>query len=318
MSNPAMVALEAVGFRYRSRGPWAVRELSFRVDRGTVHGLAGPNGSGKTTIYRLLMGFIQPESGSVSVGGEEPARYRVNKGIGYLPEQVRLPGAVRVGEFAFFMARLAGHPGKGIRSVTGPLMEALGLTDKVAAPIGSLSHGFRQRVGLMAVLLGDPQLVLLDEPATGLDPGSVGLLRSVIRALRRRGRTVIVSSHNLAELERVCDELSILREGTLLGRCGREALAGRPGVWVVRLSHNGRVLSPRVGQLCARFGGVRLATDEVGFRERRSAREFVRRMVAAGAAVEAVERRPFDLEFMFHSLVQEESTEHESKDESDR
>jgi hypothetical protein len=104
----------------------------------------------------------------------------------------------------------------------------------------------------------------------------------------------------------------------LLGRCEREALAGRPGVWVVRLSHNGRVRSPRVGQLCARFGGVRLATDEVGFREKRSAREFVRRVVATGAAVEAVEQRPFDLEFMFHSLVQGESTEHESKDESDR
>ncbi|MGD8867667.1 MAG: ABC transporter ATP-binding protein [Gemmatimonadales bacterium] len=318
MSNPAMAALDAVGFRYRSRGPWAVRDLSFRVARGSVHGLAGPNGSGKTTIYRLLMGFIQPELGSVSVDGVEPARYRVGKGIGYLPEQVRLPGAVRVGEFAVFMARLAGHPGRGVRSVTKPYIEALGLTDRFATPIGSLSHGFRQRVGLLAVLLGDPQLVLLDEPATGLDPGSVGLLRSVIRGLRRRGRTIVVSSHNLAELERVCDELSILREGALLGRCGREALDGRPGVWVVRLSHNGRLRSARLGQLCARFGGVRLATDEVGFEERRSAREFVRRVVAAGAAVEAVERRPFDLEFLFHSLVQEESTDRESKDESGR
>lgn len=316
MSSQAMAVLEAVGFRYRPDGQWAVRELSIRVDRGTVHGLAGPNGSGKTTIYRLLMGFLQPETGSVSVGGERPARYRVGKGIGYLPEQVRLPGAVRVGEFAVFMARLAGNPGRGIGTVTEPFMEALGLTATAAAPIGSLSHGFRQRVGLLAALLGDPQLVLLDEPATGLDPGSLGLLRSVIRALRRRGRTVLVASHNLAELERVCDEVSILREGTLLGRCGRERLAGRPGVWVVRLSYNGRLRSARLGQLCARLGGVQLATDEVGFRDGRSAREFVRKMKAAGVAVEAVEQRPYDLEFLFHSLVQAESTDHESKDES--
>jgi ABC-2 type transport system ATP-binding protein len=214
------------------------------------------------------------------------------------------------------MARLAGAPAEEIRSVTSPLMEALGLADKSGTPIGSLSHGFRQRVGLLAALTGNPQLVLMDEPANGLDPSSMGLLRSVVRGMRRRGRTVIVSSHNLAELERVCDELSILREGTLLGRCGRETLADRPSIWVVRLGHNGRLPAPRTVQLCARLGGVRLAMDEIGFKEGRGAREFVRRMVAAGAVVEAVERRAFDLEFLFHSLVQEESAGGGSQHES--
>lgn len=315
MSDRSMVEFRAVDFRYRAADRLAVRDLSFRVDRGTVHGLAGPNGSGKTTVYRLLMGFIRPESGWVSVGGDDPGRYRVENGIGYLPEQVRLPGAVRVDEFAMFMARLAGFSAKEIGPICEPVMAALGLTDKAPIPIGSLSHGFRQRVGLLAVLLGDPQLVLMDEPANGLDPTSMGLLRSMIRALKRRGRTVIVSSHNLAELERICDELSILQEGTLLGRSTRDALAGRPGVWVVRLSYNGRLRSPLVGRVCGMLGGVRLATDEVGFKEVRSAQEFVRRMVAAGAPVETVEKRPFDLEFLFHSLVQEKSSNHASKND---
>lgn len=315
MSNRLMAELRAVGFRYGAADHWAVRDLSLRFDRGTAHGLAGPNGSGKTTIFRLLMGFVRPESGSVRVGGEHPARYRVNNGIGYLPERVRLPRAVRVGEFAVFIARLAGLSADEIGKVTEPLMAVLGLTDKSRDPIGSLSHGFKQRVGLLAALAGDPELVLMDEPTNGLDPTSVGLLRSVIRALKRRGRTVIVSSHNLAELERVCDELSILREGTLLGRSTRDALASRPAVWVVRLSYNGKLRSPRVGRLCDSLGGVRLATDEVGFSELRIAHEFARRMVAAGAVVETVERRSFDMEFLFHSLVQEESSDCGSRDE---
>lgn len=315
MSDRSMAEFRAVGFRYGATDRWAVRDLSFRVGRGTVYGLAGPNGSGKTTIYRLLMGFIRPESGCVNVGGDDPGRYRVKNGIGYLPEQVRLPSAVRVGEFAMFMARLAGLAAEETGPTSEPLMAALGLTEKANVQIGSLSHGFRQRVGLLAVLLGDPRLVLMDEPANGLDPCSVGLLRSMIRSLKRRGRTVIVSSHNLAELERVCDELSILQEGTLLGRSTRDELAGRPGVWVVRLRHNGRLRSKLVGRVCGSLSAVRLATDEVGFKEVRSAQEFVRRMTAAGVLVDAVERRPFDLEFLFHSLVQEKSEDHASKDE---
>lgn len=315
MSNRLMAELRAVGFRYGAADRWAVRDLSLRFVRGAAHGLAGPNGSGKTTIFRLLMGFVRPESGWVSVEGDDPARHRVSHGIGYLPEQVRLPGAVRVQEFALFMERLAGLSRSETDPVIEPLMSVLGLTDKSLDAIGSLSHGFKQRVGLLAALAGEPQLVLMDEPANGLDPTSLGLLRSVIRSLKRRGCTVIVSSHNLAELERVCDELSILREGTLLGRSTRDALAGRPAVWVVRVSYNGRLRSPRVGRLCAGLGGVRLATDEVGFRSKARAHEFVRRITAAGAGVEAVESRPFDMEFLFHALVQEKSSDRGSRDE---
>jgi ABC-2 type transport system ATP-binding protein len=191
----------------------------------------------------------------------------------------------------------------------------LGLVERSSSALGALSHGYKQRVGLLAALLGDPQLLLLDEPTNGLDPGTVGILRSAIRALRRRGRTVIVSSHNLAELERVCDGLLILQEGTLIGRCTREGLSGRPDVWVVRVSDNGKLRSPRLGQLCGQSGGVRLAADEVGFRDGRSAREFARRLTAAGAVVEAVDRRRFDLEFLYHSMVKERTTQTGSEDD---
>jgi len=309
MSSRVIVEFEGVSFRYGRAERWAARDLSFRVYRGEVLGLVGPNGSGKTTIFRLLMGFLKAEDGCLSIGGDEPAEHRVKNGIGYLPEQVRLPADVRVYEFAMLMARLAGLAAEKARSAVAELMNTLSLADRSTSPIGWLSHGYRQRVGLLAALLGDPQLILMDEPANGLDPSSVGVLRYVIRTLKRQGRTVIVSSHNLAELERVCDELLILREGTSIGRFKREAFTGRPDVWIVRLGDNGRLRLTQLGRLRARFGGVQLATDETGFKEGRCAREFARRLTVAGAVVETIERRHFDLEFLFHSMVQEHSPE---------
>ncbi len=317
MSGRAIAEFNGVGFRYDSAGRWAVRELSFQIMRGEVLGLVGPNGSGKTTIYRLLLGFVRPETGHVSVAGGSPADYRVRNGIGYLPEQVRLPGEVFVRQFVALMARLAGLTAENSASVIEQLMESLDLLDRSSCAIGSLSHGYRQRLGLAAALLGNPQLILLDEPANGLDPASVGILRSVIRALRRRGCAVIVSSHNLAELERVCDGLLILREGTLVGRFTRDCLS-RPDVWVVRLRASGSLRPRDRSALRVRLGGVQLAADEIGFRQGRSAREFARRLAVAGAVVETVERRRFDLEFLYHSMLQNRSPETGSNDDVDR
>jgi ABC-type multidrug transport system ATPase subunit len=316
MSSQVIAEFKNVGFRYGRADRWAVRELSLRVVRGEVLGLVGPNGSGKTTIYRLLLGFLVPQAGWLTIAGERPADYRVRNGIGYLPERVRLPGDVRGREFGALMARLAGHSPEKPGSWSDALSKALGLVDRSSSPLGSLSHGYQKRVGLLAALLGDPQLLLLDEPANGLDPDSQGILRSTVRALQRRGRTVIVSSHNLAELERICDRLVILQEGNLIGRCSREGLRARADVWVVRLSDDGKLRRSRTVPLGA-LGGVRLAADEIGFRERRGARDFAHRMMADGAVVETIERRRFDLEFLYHSIVQGTSTGVGSTDESE-
>jgi ABC-2 type transport system ATP-binding protein len=303
-----MVELDGLRFRYRSADGWAVDDLTFTIQRGTVLGLIGPNGSGKTTLLRLLLGFLRPAAGRVSIGGRTPSDYRTGCGVGYLPEQVRMPGNVRVREFAILMARLAGLSASAIEPKLGRLMQGLALAEKPDSLIGVLSHGYRQRVGLLAALLGEPELVLLDEPANGLDPSSMGVLRSVLRALKRRGRTVVVSSHNLLELERVCDEILILREGRLLELCSRESLVARPDVWVVQLRALRKLEGGCVDGLCARLGGVRLANDEAGFTDGRRAREFARRVREAGAAVETIERRAFDLEYLFHSLLQRQSS----------
>lgn len=303
-----MVELDGLRFRYRSADGWAIDDLTFTIQRGTVLGLIGPNGSGKTTLFRLLLGFLLPAAGRVSIGGRTPSDYRTGCGVGYLPEQVRMPGNVRVREFAILMARLAGLPVSSIEPMLERLMQGLALAEKSDSLIGQLSHGYRERVGLLAALLGESEFVLLDEPANGLDPSSMGVLRSVLRALKRRGRTVIVSSHNLLELEKICDEIVILSEGRLLGRCTRESLVARPDVWVVQLRALRKLESGCMDGLCAKLDGVRLATDEAGFTDGRRAREFARRVSAAGAAVETIERRTFDLEYLFHSLLQKRSS----------
>lgn len=299
-----LIEVENLSYRYRLGAEDALEGLDFSIDRGRVVGLVGPNGSGKTTLYRLLLGFIRPREGGVTVCGTDPALYRRSRGVGYLPEQVRLPGNVRVRELALLIARLAGLRRLDVNKAIDRYMNTLELAEWAGAVVGTLSHGYRQRVGLLAALLGEPELVLLDEPANGLDPASVGILRSVIRELKRRGRTVVVSSHNLLELERICDEVLILRSGRLLGRSSRENLAERSEIWIVTLGPEPAAAAARAETICRELGGVRLAADEAAFSDMRSARACAKRVETAGGVVESIERRPFDLEYLFHSLVQ--------------
>ncbi|UCC83017.1 MAG: ABC transporter ATP-binding protein [Gemmatimonadota bacterium] len=299
-----LIEVEDLYFGYSSRGELALERLSFEIERGRVVGLVGPNGSGKTTLYRLILGFLRPLRGRVVVSGLDPAVYRRSRGIGYLPEQVRLPGNVRVREFAVLIARLAGLGGREVSEAIERYTNTLALAESTDAVVGSLSHGYRQRVGLLAALLGDPELLLFDEPANGLDPASVGVLRSVIRQLKRNRRTVVISSHNLSELQRVCDEVLLLGYGRLLGRSSREELVERPETWVVLLGTERGERPVQVNALCLELGGVRLAADETAFADARSARAFAGQVETAGATVESIERRPFDLEYLFHSLVQ--------------
>lgn len=301
-NSGALIDVEGATYRYR-RGAAALADVTLSVERGTLAGIVGPNGSGKTTLYRLLLGFLQPDAGSLTIDGLAPALYRRRHGIGYLPESVGLPADVRVGELVRTVLQLGTRDARSGEEYRRGLVRALGLEARLRDPIGALSHGFRQRTGLLASLIGDPQLVLLDEPANGLDPDSLGVLRSLLRDLRRRGKTVLLSSHNLLELERVCDAVVIMREGRVVGRVTREQLQRCPDVWVVQVVGNGAV-PPDPGDDSLRRYAVRLAADEVAFTSESAARAWAREVVRGGTRVESIERKPFDLEYLFHRLVQ--------------
>ena len=196
----------------------AVDRVSLQVEAGEVMGLLGPNGSGKTTILRILTGYLLPSSGTARIAGLDvvddalAARTRV----GYVPEDAPLYGWMSVREFLAFMARLKGLEGLATAGSVEAAIERLRLGDVRRILIGKLSRGYRQRVAVAQALLGDPALLILDEPTNGLDPRQIIEMREHIRALAGE-RTVLVTSHILGEIERVADRVAILLAGRLLG-----------------------------------------------------------------------------------------------------
>ena len=208
-----MAAITVQGLTKRFGDVLAVDRLSFQVDEGTVAGFLGPNGAGKTTTLRMLLGLVAPTSGTAEIGGR---RYRD------LPDPARRVGAVlEAGGF---------HPGRSARdhlriqataaglpqARVDQVLEQTGLAGAARRRVGGFSLGMRQRLGLAAALLGDPEVLVLDEPANGLDPEGVHWLRGLVRGLAGQGRTVLVSSHLLAEVAQTVDQVVIIDKGRLV------------------------------------------------------------------------------------------------------
>jgi len=212
--------------------------VSFSVERGEVVALLGPNGSGKSTLMRCLIGFFMPTAGRVVVGGVDVAARPVlaRRQIGYLPEQVMLYPELTVRRYLTFVAGIKGLGRSERRGAVDRVLEQCGLVDMVARQTGKLSKGYRQRVGLAQALLGEPDLLVLDEPTVGLDPVQTVELREVLRGLR--GRTVLLSTHILSEAATLCSRVVILKHGRLVAVDTPELLAKRlerAGAIVVRV-----------------------------------------------------------------------------------
>jgi ABC-2 type transport system ATP-binding protein len=225
------VIFNAVSRRYGQRS--VVREINLEIRRGEVFGLLGPNGSGKSTLIRMLMGLVVPSEGTVTVNGLDVSREgpTVRRDIGYVPEDVQLYPGMRAGEFLQFMGGLRGLQGPKLRRACTETADRLGLGPVLTTLMGRLSHGFRQRVLLAQALLGDPALIVLDEPGNGLDPQQIIELRHLIAELAGT-HTVVVTSHVLGEVEQVAQRVAVLREGSLLGVL---SLAGQSEVATLRV-----------------------------------------------------------------------------------
>ena len=210
----AALELTEVSKRYGSR--MALSDVSLRVEPGQVVGLLGPNGSGKTTALRLLLGFCRQTSGRVELRGMDPARPEARASLGYLPERLVLPERMSVQALLELHATLVGLEGAARELEITQAMERVGVRERARDRIGDLSKGLRQRVGFAQAFLGRPALLLLDEPTSGLDPLGIRDAREWLGAFRERGATILVSSHVLSEVERVCDSLAILHEGKVV------------------------------------------------------------------------------------------------------
>jgi ABC-2 type transport system ATP-binding protein len=194
----------------------AVRGVSFRVERGTIFGFLGPNGAGKTTTIKMLTGLIAPTGGRATLFGEVVPSPRAMARVGFLPENPYVYPYLTPTEFVEHCGRLSGLSRRAARDRTKKALDRVGILYAGDRPARRLSKGMLQRTGLAAALVADPELLILDEPMSGLDPVGRKEVRDLIVDERRQGRTIFFSTHILNDVETLCDEVSILREGRVV------------------------------------------------------------------------------------------------------
>ena len=191
----------------------AVKDLNLEIRPGEVFGLLGPNGSGKTTTIKMLLGLLYPTRGRISVFGKPPTDVTVKARIGFLPEDSYLYRYLVAHETLDYFGQLFRLPAKVRRERTERLLDMVGLRHEATRPIGEYSKGMARRIGLAQSLINDPEFLILDEPTSGLDPIGARQIKDVIKTLGRKGKTILLSSHVLADVEDVCDRVTILYGG---------------------------------------------------------------------------------------------------------
>jgi ABC-2 type transport system ATP-binding protein len=214
-------AIETCNLTKRYGRLLAVDHLNLQVPRGVLFGFIGPNGAGKTTTLRMLAGLLEPSGGQVWVAGQRIDRdlRAARQSIGYMPDFFGVYEDMLVWEYLDFFARCYGLPGARRKAMIDELLDLVNLADKREANVQALSRGMQQRLCLAHALVHDPQILLLDEPASGLDPRARVEMRELLKELAAMGKTLIVSSHILAELEEMCTQIGIVEKGRLVA-CG--------------------------------------------------------------------------------------------------
>lgn len=208
--------LEVQSLTRRFGSTTAVKDVSFGIGHGEIVGLLGHNGAGKTTIMRMLCGYLEPSAGRIALEGESVADNprRIQRILGYLPENLPVYPEMLVADYLDYAATLKGIARGERMAAVREALAATDLKEKALEPIGILSRGFKQRVGVAQAVMGRPRLLVLDEPTNGLDPGQTGHMRELIRELARHS-TVLLSTHIMQEVSAVCDRVLMLRNGKL-------------------------------------------------------------------------------------------------------
>ncbi len=190
----------------------AVDEVSFRLPRGSIYGFLGPNGAGKTTTLRMILDIIRPTSGAITILGQSSA-LKVRQRVGYLPEEKGLYKKMKTWAVIAYFATLKGLTRKEAKQRACELLEQYGLKEFINKPTDALSKGMGQKVQLLAAIAHDPELVILDEPFSGLDPVNQQVMEEIIRDMARRNRTILFSTHVMGHAERLCDRILLLARG---------------------------------------------------------------------------------------------------------
>jgi ABC-2 type transport system ATP-binding protein len=280
----------------------AVDDVDLTVEAGDVYGYLGPNGAGKTTSLRMMLGLIAPSAGTVRLFGRDPqAGVAALEGVAGFVEAPRF--------YPYLSGRrnlelLAAFDGGDATARIPAALETVELTERARHKVGGYSHGMRQRLGIAAALLRDPRLLLLDEPATGLDPAGMRDMRTLIRRLAEEGMTVLLSSHLLAEVEELCNRVAIVRTGRIVyeGRIS-ELKRTAASLYRLRTTDDARAL-----EVCRAQPGIadpRREGDEIHFTADEAAvPELSVALVEAGATIRALAPQTVTLEDLFFSLTE--------------
>ena len=288
----------------------AVAGIDLAIDHGEIFGLVGPNGAGKTTTLRMLATLLRPDAGTAEIDGWSVTRNpdEVRRVLGFMPDAFGVYDDMKVWEYLDFFARCYGLPAAGRRRMIGDLLELVDLGDRREAYVQDLSRGMQQRLCLAHALVHDPKVLLLDEPASGLDPRARVELRELLRELRSMGKTIVISSHILPELEELCTSVAIVDRGQVLaqGRVSEIERRLRFGaVLRIRLLLDGDELAAARDRFAAQpdVASARILVDgtlELGFRgdDAASAR-LLADAVGAGLPIASFARAASDLEELF-------------------
>jgi ABC-2 type transport system ATP-binding protein len=298
VSEHFVIEARDLGKRYGERIV-AVDRLEMRVRRGEVYGFLGPNGAGKTTTLRMLLGLVRPTSGTALVLGAAPGSPEGLARIGALIETPSFYPFLSGRDNLRVLARHAGVPAARI----GPALEEVELAARGGDRFQTYSLGMKQRLGIAAALLKDPELLILDEPTNGMDPAGMADMRSFIRGLGRGTRTVLLSSHLMTEVEQICDRVGVISKGRLVGEGTVDELRGRESLWLRAepLDDAERVLRAlrEVEQVARIDGGLRVAAEPA------AAPAINRALVEAGIAVGELRPERASLEKVFLELTEE-------------
>ncbi|AGP32278.1 ABC transporter ATP-binding protein [Sorangium cellulosum] len=293
----------------------AVSDLSFRVSQGEIVGFLGPNGAGKSTTLRILAGFLGATSGRVRVAGhdlaEEPMRARAS--LGYMPETSPLYPEMRVSEYLAFRAELKLVPRRARREAVARALRDARVEDVASVMIGHLSKGYRQRVGLADALVGDPPLLILDEPTAGLDPNQIREVRALVRRLGR-DRTVLLSTHILSEVEATCTRAIVIARGRLVAEGSIEEIRAMRRASGVRVAVRGAAdaaLAAARGAVGVRSAEAEAAGDaarltvefDAGADPGEATERLVSALVGAGLGVRELVPHAPSLEQVFSELT---------------
>jgi ABC-2 type transport system ATP-binding protein len=199
-----------------TRGVVAVKDLSLYIEPGEVYGLLGPNGSGKSTTLKIILGLVSPTRGRTEIFGRDSGLVESREAVGFLPENPYFYKYLTGEETLRFFGRLCGMKGTTLKNRVNELLDLVGLNKARDRRLGTYSKGMLQRIGLAQALIHDPRLVVLDEPTAGVDPAGSREIRDLIMDLKRRGITVLFSSHLLAQAQEICDRIGILADGVLV------------------------------------------------------------------------------------------------------